>query len=202
MNIENKICQNIHEEKKEVDFSDLRKKMHDEIDITLDEMEDDGAETRELRIREKELLREYVEKMKKQKENFQFVFETEKGSIYFVSKNGESWRFKKEEGRDDFDEQPILEKIIFISPEEKERFLEIKKSSFFEEKLIGHQFRKSEIAQGAYPLEIGIQGFRDVVFEETNESLKIIGTKTKEGIEPIFASGIHLGYQISEIFKK
>ena len=51
MNIENKISQNIQEEKRGVNLSDLRKKMRDEIDAVLDEMEDNGAETRELRIK-------------------------------------------------------------------------------------------------------------------------------------------------------
>ena len=200
--IKNENLQKFEKNDEDIDLFDLRKKMHDEMSLFVDEMWEAGVDTKEIISKKREFLENFVEKLKTMKEKFKFIFETENGSIYFVSKNGKSWRFKKEEGEDYFSDQPILNKIIFISPEEREKYLEIQNTPLFQELLVGYSFQKSDISKGFFPLEIGAQGFREVVFEETEKTLKIIGTKINDEVEPIFASGIHLGHSISNIFKE
>lgn len=159
--------------------------------------------------KEQILIKNFLNSLFKLKNSFQSIFETEEGSIYFVAKDGKSWRFKKEE--DFFKEQPILNKIIFLEPQEANKYIDLKKKPLFEEYLIGstklidkptpYVFKKSALSIGNIPLEIGINGFAPVVFEETETELKIIGTqKSDKTIQKIFASGIHNGHPINKIY--
>lgn len=191
----------------------LRKQLLNQID----ELEDQFDEKREkekisfswFKEREQLLIKNFLNFLIKQKDSFQSIFETEKGSIYFVAKNGQSWRFKKEESF--FKEQPILNKIIFLEPLEADEYINLKKNHLFEEYLVGspklinqpspYIFKKSALTIGNIPLEIGINGFAPVVFKETENELKIIGTQTSTGtIQKNFASGIHNGHPISKIY--
>ena len=183
----------------------------------IDELEDQFDEKRKKEkisfswFKEKEqlLIKNFIDFLLKQKEAFQSVFETENGSIYFVSKNGQSWRFKKED--DHYKEQPILNKILFLEPQEGSKFIDLKKKPLFEEYLVGspklanqptpYVFKKSALTIGNIPLEVGINGFAPVVFEENESELKIIGTQKPNGdVEKYFASGIHNGHPISKIY--
>lgn len=194
---------------------DLRKQLVDQID-QLEDRFDENRTKESLSVawleQEKQtLIKNFITNLLKQKESFSSIFETEKGSIYFISKNGQSWRFKKE--GDSFKEQPILNKIIFLSPGEAKKYIQFKKCPLLEEYLVGMEdsispecrnpylFKKSTLSHGNIPLEIGSHDLFPLVFEEDEKTLKIIGTRMSNGtIEKFFASGTHNGHPISKIY--
>lgn len=179
----------------DVDLLLLSRQLEEEIDIALD------SATEKTIKKEREVTMVFLDKLKNQKEKFKSVFETGAGSMYFLANNGESWRFKKD--GENFKNQAICKKIIFINEEEKEKLLNLMNSGpLLQEILIDYKIKKTEIMEGTYPLEIGVKGFPDVVFEEDQGTIRIIGTKNRDGkIYPSFASGIHLGHQITEIIR-
>jgi len=54
-----------------------------------------------------------IEELKKGKQGLKYIFQTEKGSIYFVLFTGESLRFRKTNGL--YEDQPIGSKISFVN---------------------------------------------------------------------------------------
>jgi hypothetical protein len=190
---------------KDVSLVDLRKEMTDGIDEVEDGWCKKGISTRELVENEQKMMMAFVEKMKKEKEKFKLVFETEKGSTYFVSQDGQSWRFKKnEDGKIEY--QPILKKIFFVSDDEAERILEFKRiDPNWQENIIGFEIRQSEFKEGVRPVEIGIESsHQKLFFEEGSEKIKLAKVVYAHNNEEAsqFAAGIHIGHAISKIWKK
>ncbi len=145
-----------------------------------------------------------MENLKAEKEKFKLVFETEKGSVYFVSKNEQSWRFKKED-----DErvacQPIMQKIFFVSIKEAQRIINFKKELCFQEKIIGFQMEKTDFAKNVVPVEMWIENSQQkLFFKENDHSIEISKIAYRASGEEAdqFASGIHIGHAVSRIWKK
>lgn len=200
-----------------VDLKNLKQKLIDQIDLLREEFDEKRAlGIAWLKKEEQKILQNFISELLTKKESFQFVFETKNGSFYFVTKDGQSLRIKKE--NDELKEQPIFNKIIFLSQEEHEKYIKLKKLEFFQEYLVAFQdekflpekernpypFKKSAFSLGNYPLEIGIDrnSTKKVAFKETDDQLEILGTIQKDGdIKKSFASGIHNGHEITRIFQ-
>lgn len=193
---------------------DLRKIFLEKLDV----LDDDETLDTKGKIEEKQkIISNFIDELLANKEKFSKVFQTENGSFYFVSEEGQSWRFKREEDGE-LREQPMLNKIVFLSPEEKDRFLELKNSRFFQENLVAFQgnsqwipedqrkpykIKKADFEEGNFPLEIGAYHLPEVIFNETDDSIEILGVRKYDGsIEKCFSSGIHLGHAITKIHKK
>ncbi|MEI7425583.1 MAG: hypothetical protein WCK16_01485 [Candidatus Moraniibacteriota bacterium] len=199
-----------------VDLRNFRQTLVDQIDLLREEF----GKKRELGIawlkkEEQKILQTFISELLTKKESFQFVFETENGSLYFVTKDGQSLRIKKENA--EFKEQPIFNKIIFLSQAEHEKYIKLKKLGLFQEYLVAFQdetflpeaernpypFKKSTFSLGNYPLEIGTDSnsTKKVAFRETADQLEILGTIQADGaIKKSFASGIHNGHEITQIY--
>ncbi|MFA5961472.1 MAG: hypothetical protein WC848_02200 [Parcubacteria group bacterium] len=188
-----------------VDLDEFRKKMMDEIHQVEDEMDENGASTKELREKRQRMMSEFVENLKIEKEKFKLVFETEKGSVYFVSKDGQSWRFKRDEDGK-INDQPIVNKIFFVSDEEAERILEFKRADpNWQENIIGFEIRQSEFKEGVRPVEMGIKSsHQKLFFEEGGGKIKLAKVVFVHNNEEDdqFAAGIHIGHAVSRIWKK
>ncbi|MFC1617677.1 hypothetical protein ACFL2B_00175 [Patescibacteria group bacterium] len=182
---------------KDINLADLRQELLAEIRQADDELRNKKSSTKERIEKRQEITIKFIEKLKNQEGDFQTIFKTETGSAYFVSKKGESWRFKKEEGS--YKGQPIFKKVFFVSDAEKEKYLDMRKAWNFPENLINHRIKKTDIAEGVFPVELGVAERREAAFEETPEWIKIKGTKTNDGVDPVCSSGIHLGDRITEI---
>lgn len=192
---------------------DLKKRLSEKLDMVDD---DETLDMKTLKEEEQKVLVHFIDALLAEKQHFSKVFQTENGSLYFVSKEGQSWRFRKEK-EGGFREMPILNKVVFLSPEEKERFLELSRNTFFQEYLTAYQgnsewipedqrkpytITKSAFEEGNFPLEIGACHLAEVIFNETENSIEVVGVRKHDGsVDRCFASGIHLGHAISKIYK-
>lgn len=188
------------EENGAVDLVEIRKDLISRLDKFEKEEKSLGLDYAGIAKRRQKIEVDFLEELLGQKEKFKFIFKTAQGSVYFVSENDQSFRFKMEDSK--FDNQPILDKIIFLSLEEKDRLFEIKNSELFQERLIGYKLKKEKFSKGVFPIEFGINHMRKVAFIENDKELEILGTQTEEGVEPFFASGIHIGNSVAEIIKE
>src|SRR3989338_5188172 len=69
------------------------------------------------------LIKSWLDSLISQKEKFDKVFKTEKGSTYFILQTGESFRIKKQEQttwQGEYTVEPIATKTFFITLEEYE----------------------------------------------------------------------------------
>ncbi len=192
----------------------LRKNLLEKLDFLDD---DQNLNIKEKREKEQKIIASFIEELLVNKEKFSKVFQTQNGSFYFVSKEGQSWRFKKNKDGE-FKDQPILNKIIFLSPEEAKYFLKFMKSDFFQEYLIAFQgnlewipeeqrkpykIKKTDFKEGIFPLEIGLKHLPEVLFDESEDSIEISGVRRSDGsISKCFSSGIHLGHAVTKIYKE
>jgi hypothetical protein len=176
--------------KKSYSLDELQKIYSDFRDAKLDE---DSRESRE------RMTKEFIEKLKREKDKFQHVFETESGSVYFVAQTGESIRFKNENGK--IKDQPIVRKTFFISEEVSGELMKNRKN--MDEYLLSNEITLCSFDLGTRPLEFWIIGFPEIVYECSNGKLQIKGTKRddKEKIDKVFASGFHVGHKITNIIK-
>lgn len=163
---------------------------------------------REKEREEKEpaITQEFLENLIKEKERFKYVFETERESVYFVLPTGESWRFKQTTRG--FDSQPIITKIFFLDAKNMEDLHEKMglKIRNFEKEIINQKIETTKLKEGVFPVEFGVLGHPEVLFEEGENYIKIIGTKEKtregEAIIPRFVgSGWHFGHAVTNIIK-
>lgn len=137
-----------------------------------------GKNFEERESTDRELVRDSIEKLKTESERFKFIFETEKGSIYFVTNTGQSLRFRN--GDKGFEPQPVMDKIYFIT-EEQSNFLveEIKHvggSWHIADAIVDREIPVVSMGLGTVPLEIGFAsrpGGNEI--EETGTSIFIKG---------------------------
>lgn len=81
----------------------------------------------------KEIVLGLLEKLLAERERFKHVFKTDKGSTYFILETGESLRIKKQQPskwQDEYEVQPLVKHIFFISPEEWSRIFEVIKNGW------------------------------------------------------------------------
>ena len=133
-------------------LSGLRKALSGRLDALYNEC-DKGGGGSDIGRRKQEAISEFLRELMDRKEFFHSVFETEQGSVYFVSEDGSSWRFKKK--RESYKDQPIMGKVVFVSEAEKNELLRIVRSPLSQENIIGHCFEKTGISEGVFPVEIG-----------------------------------------------
>lgn len=144
-----------------------------------------------------------IQELLKEKDLFKHIFKTEKGSIYFTLKTGESLRIKYNENKKCFEAQPLLNKIIFVDEKEADIISSKRKSGEEMEYFFNSGINKTSYKKGAIPIEIGINGKKQIEFSERDDNIKILGTRSDDGCKlyHFFASGYHIGHKITEIIK-
>ncbi len=185
-------------------LSDFLKIFYKELIDKLRVIEDDYFKGRfssekEVVQAEQKVIREFISSLIEKKEEFKHVFETETGSIYFVSENGNSWRFKKV--RDEYNIQPVLRKIIFIDDKEASRIKELLENSINSEKLIGARLKKYKLKKGLIPFEFCFADQADIEYDESEDELVIKGQRLENGkLDVHFFPGIHMGHKVVKIY--
>ncbi len=132
-----------------------------------------------------------VHSLLREKDKFKQVFQTEKGSYYFVLKTGESFRIKNnsaDPAKENFEITEVLQKIYFITPDQNEHL----KAIYYNDGPLGIRnktINPSTCIVGNFPIEIV-----DQKYVEESKSL----VKFKDNLEP---HSIHYGHTISNIIK-
>lgn len=180
------------------DLTLLYKKLYD----AEDQINDLNLPFAEREVKYQEIIKIFLEKLIENKDKFKLVFKTSNGSVYFVSKNDQCWRFKAIE--DSYKEQPIVKKVFFVSQTQANKIKKLQSDEFWQENIINYKIVKTGFDIDTVPVEFGVVGLPEIIFQEDSESLTILGTKYKnqKEIDPSFASGFHLGHPILEIIKK
>ncbi len=132
-----------------------------------------AAEHPELTVRERaklaqqereRLTQDLLGKLIKEKDRFQSVFTTEKGSTYFVMESGQAMRFKVDE-EDGLKIQPMLNNIVYLSDAVKENLYALGRKRRFEN-IIGVRIPLSPLVEGARVFEFnGLYPNGDTEFE-------------------------------------
>jgi len=155
-----------------------------------------------LRAVSAEARRDLLQALLVEKERFAKVFQTQKGSYYFVLPSGESFRFKSSNGHD-VEPLEIFDDIVFISSEGHRAAIETMTRSNGKAgderldlaRLIDLPIQSSEFKVGAVPVELNAGGLNGVVLEEYKGKV-VIRCKGN-----ILTTLIHFGHPISEIIK-
>jgi hypothetical protein len=197
---------NEKQESKEISFK-LLLALRKEYVKELDQIADLDISFEEKQQKRKNWTEGYLHSLLEQKERFGHIFKTENGSVYFVLKTGECWRFKKEKKDGSYKEQPIVLNTFFLDKDFGDDFEKrLKDDRLFMDIIIGEKIKISKIELGARPLELGIFGFDEAALEKGEDYIKILGTKTKleddqEEIVSQLFFGFHLGHRIKKIIK-
>ncbi len=166
------------------------------------EEETDDFENEVKRRQIQEARRDLLQALLVEKERFAKVFQTQKGSYYFVLPSGESFRFKSSNGHD-VEPLEIFDDIVFISSEGHRAAIETMTRSNGKAgderldlaRLIDLPIQSSEFKVGAVPVELNAGGLNGVVLEEYKGKV-VIRCKGN-----ILTTLIHFGHPISEIIK-
>lgn len=187
-----------------IELKDIYSKHIKEMSSLEDEYDSDGGKSfkafNEFKKKKEEFVNDFINELIESKEKFAKIFKTENGSIYFVIKDGESLRFKKQKVVSDTFEtkiQPITSKILFISEEDAEKIIKERTLESFgsgdprakEEK----EIKIVKYGIGTTPLELNLS-------QDWPDRLEI---KEKDG-ETVSISGFgpyHVGHAIKEIIK-
>lgn len=133
------------------------------------------------------------------------VFKTENGSIYLIAEDGSCLRIKKEgSGIEDpsigceFRIEPITRHLYFIDYKTWSSLLELSKQGRLQKAITDINIPiippdKITPEAGVYPFDFGLIGYPEIHINLEDNILRI----TKEP----FASGYHLGHQITKIIK-
>jgi hypothetical protein len=183
------------------------RKFRDELFSKEDEMYDKkgnneaGNFFEELRKMKRSLTEGFINELKKEKDRFKHIFETEKGSIYFVTENGESLRFKND-GKE-IKDQPILKKIFFIEEAMSTEISQARASMETDYYVLNNKIKICNFRVGACPLEFWMASdSNEVVYQEDGKNLEILGIKRENGEEErAFYGGFHIGHKINNIIK-
>lgn len=166
-------------------FRDAHQAARDEVKANPDES---ANYMNIMRDKDHEVVSNFLDALLSQKERFTHVYETEKGSTYFVLKSGESLRLKR--SRDDeekwgrYSVKPMMEKTVFI-PSETVELLKTKLHEGYSStsSWIGIDFKMGEYEVGMHPFEINMvhQQGRRMFMETNNDTFRFVGSE-EEGI--------------------
>jgi hypothetical protein len=187
-----------------IDLIALNNELISRVDEVTERLFQEGKELKEVEAVVQREIERFLKECVKNKSNFSSIFKTETGSVYFIAENGHTLRVKMDDG--EYKIQPVTKKIIFMSPEEIEKFLEVANrdyENFFLKGIFEYRFSKAPISIGSTPLEFGLHGFSELAFNETADELTVLGRLDEGKVtqEGGFSSGVHVGHPISEIIK-
>ncbi|MEF3691573.1 MAG: hypothetical protein V3574_00770 [Candidatus Moraniibacteriota bacterium] len=125
----------------------------------LDRIEDEEGFSLKL-VREMDL--ELMQDLMLKKDCFKNIFKTKNGSVYFLTGDVSSLRFKKE--GEYFKRQPIINNIFFVDDSMRDNLLKILKSGDGVY-LIDKEIEIKDFGVDKTPVDFGIIGYPEVVFE-------------------------------------
>ncbi|HOX97067.1 MAG TPA: hypothetical protein PL066_01775 [bacterium] len=174
--------------------------LHQAFTPLLDDFFDKKITQQEYLSKQEEVIRNFADK---HKDILRAVFQTDSGSWYFWSKSGLSLRVKKDKQRHVYIDQPVMEKLYFLSAEhyrEASRALNLMESK-------DPQFFSVDLAPGVYPLELstvnrtGEAPNYQIKEEPVNDGtmVKIILDRSDETY--VVPCPYHVGHPVSEIIK-
>lgn len=153
-----------------------------------------------------EIRNQLIDHLLSQTHRFKHVFQTEKGSKYFVLESGESFRAKMMDEENDhefgmhkqhFYFCQIIKKISFISTEKT-----LKLAHKFENGIPNNiQIKTFEIAEGVSPIEFDITpDYSNLIIKEDMDTLTIINPTESED-ENLWIP-YHIGHPINSVIKR
>ncbi|MFH1047540.1 MAG: hypothetical protein V1738_04515 [Patescibacteria group bacterium] len=163
--------------------------------------ENENPSSVELASFEEKQTAELVERLLGEKEKFESVFETERGSVYFVCHTGESFRFKKTDNG--YKSQQMMKHIYYLKSDVAKQLHDEMKNGLFQFWLMKQEIEAdSNPAEGLTPFEMCVRGHQEGEFDivPTTVGFKIARTeKNPRKDEPQFYAGYHIGHEISRI---
>lgn len=147
-----------------------------------------------------EIIRRCLEELLGLKDGFEKVFETERGSTYFLLKSGEVVRIKKKDEYhpNSWQIPPMRKNIFFVGAEEVQKIV-----SEYKYILSGKTIEVVPCDIGAHPVDLSM--FDDdavLVYDEVvGGSVHFKGYKYSDGDFSDNVSGIHCGNKITRIIK-
>lgn len=163
----------------------------------------------EIRRQRNDLIKKNIERLSREPEHFKNIFQTQRGSQYFVIPSGECLRFSKSK-KGDFDVEPVTKRTYFISTEEMQRIKKLRDNARFltdeEKEKFTYSFKKRELGEGLFPLEFGIAGMIEPIpgpQDGLSEDVVLQGTLyvQTDYKESILTTPIHFGNVITKILK-
>lgn len=182
------------------ELEQLLKGLIDDVDYLYDRYADKKISWQEYQELVQKLHQNIIDNLISQKEKLSHIFQTERGSYYFVLNSGHSWRIKS--GEKGLVSQPIIDNVFFVDNKEADDIIrEIEK--YGTNCLIGRDIECASFKKGVSPLEIGIHNANKPVLEKVGRWLKILGSRPrdKEVLEKNITCGVHIGHEINEIIK-
>ncbi len=145
----------------------------------------------------------YVEKLLKEPQKFEAIFQSSSGSHYFVLQSGECWRFRQESGKG-LVPQVVSGRILYISETRAQEVLAVLKENqgknSFRSILADSEFSSSLIpTPGLVPLELGRSHTEEPCFEPTTHgTVRLVGKRNpKNGaVAPISSHYWSISYHI------
>ena len=158
---------------------------------------------------------DFIKDLIDNRERFQYIFETEKGSIYFVLHSGETMRIKKHKPGiwpGDYQIQNFTKRIFFIDASEENRLkamiLEDNKKENIN-KLVGKKIFLTELREGVIPIEVDVVDLwedeehgRRAIFEFRDNKIVFKGDKIGGSINEKSIGLVHFGHPIFKIIKQ
>jgi len=161
----------------------------------------------EYQLKRQEVTGNFIQELERQKEKFKYIFETEKGSKYFVLNTGEVIRFRFGSSINGvgFHPEPISGKVFFVDQTQCDELLPITKSLYGQE-IFDKEIKKAPLADGVHPIEMNseIAGPTEIEFDEDDDTIIIRAcrdTKTKVLDKKNLSGGFHIGHKVVKIIK-
>lgn len=148
--------------------------------------------------KQKRINQEALDTLLATKERFAHVFTTEKGSYYFMLPSGESFRIKKT--YEVLSSQTIMKRLFFLETDAFEKQVQVGSTPMTA--LAGIPFKKSELKEGATPLEINCLNAPDeYIVEESDDTFVLRGADQERQALLPYTAGIHIGHIVATIIK-
>lgn len=139
-----------------------------------------------------------------QRDKFDTVFQTQKGSTYFTGSFG-VFRIKRDpsavaDGSGEFSMEPIHTDCHFLTRDAADQYLKARRAQETAMGLVGHTFETASLQIGVLPLEFGkkeIKALGAGISLVAGNGTVTFGSSNPRGE---FDAAIHLGHQVSRIF--
>lgn len=158
---------------------------------------------------EKDIVAAFIAQLHAERTRLNKIFQTEKGSEYFVLNSGECLRYQPalEQVLGPYGTfKPVMEKIFFVGEEGHDLILPVYTTE--PELLISQKIPKVAYSEGAHPVEVNILNFGGRISyteDETSFTLKGTETKMRDGSvkfeDDHLYGGFHLGHKIVKVEK-
>lgn len=182
------------------DLELMRTSLTDDIDYLYERYAEKKIDWQEYQDLVAQLHQQIIEKMIVEKEKLAHIFQTGKGSYYFVLHSGYSWRIKSKEGV--LASQPIMDNIFFLDDKIGTKILD-EVSEQGANVMVDQKIECVDYQINARPLELGLHNYYRPALERSKGYIKILGTMPEKSdeLEKTISFGAHIGHEITEIIK-